>query len=583
MNYPVWAVPAPGLLVAAVGIVHVFISHFAVGGGIFLVLAETKARRETDAGWLGFVRALSRFFLLLTLVAGALTGVGIWITIGLVQPQAVSALVTTFVWAWAIEWTFFAVEIAATVVYYYGWDRLSPRTHLAVGWVYAASSWGSLAVISGILSFMLTSGGWPHSLRFADGFFNPTFLPTLALRTAIACGLAGLYALAAASFLADRDLRASVARFAAFRWVAPSALGVVLTLVWFLSAAASANVALGETIGASGSSAGAVLEGVFGASNLGQPVVRAAARVALAAALLLVLAALALAWLRPRRFTRLEAAALMLLGLAAMGGAEWVREGLRKPWLIDRYLFVNGVRVGGPGTDGGTDPFALDTIRERGVLAVAAWSGAPSRFRPGEPEFESLPIESRALLQAEAGEAIFRLECTVCHTQDGYLGIRRLVAGRSVTALEAVIAATARPVAADGTAGSWSDPQVRVASWRGRRMPPFAGNGAEKHALAVHLARLGGDARAGLEVSVPGGGARVFEQNCSPCHGADAAWPIRTRLRGRSVRELYDVIGRLPQVREEMPPFSGTDGERQALAGYLGELAAGSAAPERVR
>ena len=113
MNYPVWALPASGLLIAAVGIVHVFVSHFAVGGGVFLVLAETKARREQDAALLGFVRGLSRFFLLLTLVAGALTGVAIWLTIGLVQPQAVSALVTTFVWAWAIEWTFFAVEIAA--------------------------------------------------------------------------------------------------------------------------------------------------------------------------------------------------------------------------------------------------------------------------------------------------------------------------------------------------------------------------------------------------------------------------------------------------------------------------------------
>ena len=120
MNYPVWGLPAPGLLVAAVAILHVFISHFAVGGGLFLVLAEAKARRERDDALLGFVRALSRGFILLTLVLGALTGVGIWFTIALVQPQATSALVTTFVWAWAIEWTFFPTEIAPPMVYYYG-------------------------------------------------------------------------------------------------------------------------------------------------------------------------------------------------------------------------------------------------------------------------------------------------------------------------------------------------------------------------------------------------------------------------------------------------------------------------------
>ena len=93
------------------------------------------------------MRSLSRGFVLLTLVLGALTGVGIWLTIGLVQPRATSALVTTFVWAWATEWTFFAVEIAAAMVYSCGWDRLEPRTHVAVGWVYFVASWASLAVI----------------------------------------------------------------------------------------------------------------------------------------------------------------------------------------------------------------------------------------------------------------------------------------------------------------------------------------------------------------------------------------------------------------------------------------------------
>jgi len=48
MNYPVWYVPAfgGGLLIAMVAIVHVFVSHFAVGGGLYLVLAERKALRE---------------------------------------------------------------------------------------------------------------------------------------------------------------------------------------------------------------------------------------------------------------------------------------------------------------------------------------------------------------------------------------------------------------------------------------------------------------------------------------------------------------------------------------------------------
>jgi len=84
MNYPVWDVPASGLLIAVIAILHVFVSHFAVGGGLYLVLIERKARRGGDAPLLDYARHLSRFFILLTLVFGAISGVGIWFTIGLV-------------------------------------------------------------------------------------------------------------------------------------------------------------------------------------------------------------------------------------------------------------------------------------------------------------------------------------------------------------------------------------------------------------------------------------------------------------------------------------------------------------------
>ena len=75
---------------------------------------------------------------------GALTGVGIWFTIALVQPEGTSTLIHTFVRIWALEWVFFAVEIAAAFVYYYGWERLDRRTHLTVGWIYFGAAWISL-------------------------------------------------------------------------------------------------------------------------------------------------------------------------------------------------------------------------------------------------------------------------------------------------------------------------------------------------------------------------------------------------------------------------------------------------------
>jgi mono/diheme cytochrome c family protein len=251
----------------------------------------------------------------------------------------------------------------------------------------------------------------------------------------------------------------------------------------------------------------------------------------------------------------------MALGLLCLGSAEWVREGLRKPWVIDRHLFVNGVRVGRAGST--VDPFSLDSLSSRGVLSTARFARVPVEWRPGDPSFEGLPLERRAAVEADAGREVFRLECSACHTEAGHLGIRRLVAGRGMATITAVLDAMAVPRTPFGGPGAWSDPRVRVATWLGRRMPPFAGTAAEKHALAVHLARLGGDPRAGLEApALP-----------------DSEWPIGPRLHGRSAAELYDLVGRLPQVREEMPPFSGTPQEREAIARYLGDLGATSAVP----
>ena len=54
MNYPVWDVPhlGSGLVIALIAIFHIMIAHFAVGGGLFLPLAEAMALRRTAAiGW----------------------------------------------------------------------------------------------------------------------------------------------------------------------------------------------------------------------------------------------------------------------------------------------------------------------------------------------------------------------------------------------------------------------------------------------------------------------------------------------------------------------------------------------------
>jgi mono/diheme cytochrome c family protein len=443
------------------------------------------------------VRHLSAVFALLTLVLGAVTGVGIWFTIGLVHPQATSALIHIFVWAWATEWTFFAVEIAAAMVYYYGWDRLDAATHERVGWIYFGAAWLSLAVINGILTFMLTPGAWLATGSVWDGLLNPTYWPALFARTFAATGLAGLYVMLTAAGLADRDVKARVARCAA-KWILPMAVALPLAVVWFLWAAAHAGVEVLEVLGLRAASVSDIVAVLTSGSASGYPPAITAARTVIVASLATLLLTLAIAYWRPRAYGRFTAVLLLASALAAMGGGEWVREDLRKPYVIGRYMFVNGVRVAPDWTRAAAaadptvrdDRFELSALRREGVLKSALWTRLPAPAPGGDP-----------LQRVEAeGREVFRLSCTMCHTTDGYLAIRPLVAGRSQEAISSILA---RLTMSDG------QPPVAGAlrTWRGRRMPPFPGTDAEREAVAVYLATLGGSPPQ-LPASQKRGGAR---------------------------------------------------------------------------
>ena len=200
MNYPFWDIPylGSGWVIGIIAIFHVMISQFAVGGGLYLPLAERKALREGRADWLPELVGYSKFFLILTGVFGTVSGVGIWFAIGLTHPEATSTLIHNFVFGWAIEWVFFLVELTTAAVYYYTWNRIDEKLHLTVGWVYAGASVCTLIIINGILTFMLTPGdtwlavaGTGHEAsKFWNAFFNPTYWPSLLLRSCVCC-LAG--------------------------------------------------------------------------------------------------------------------------------------------------------------------------------------------------------------------------------------------------------------------------------------------------------------------------------------------------------------------------------------------------------
>jgi mono/diheme cytochrome c family protein len=379
-----------------------------------------------------------------------------------------------------------------------------------------------------------------------------------------------------AASLRDAALKARVVRLSAW-WVLAAAISVPMTLVWFLAAASSAGVPVAEIFGAAGSGIGALLTAVFGATTSGYPVAQRAAFWLVLVSIALV-AATVLAVSRGARLGRPLAALMLVLGLVAMGGGEFVREDLRKPYVIGHYMFVSGVRVPdqagviAPPADHvrtfGPDRFTIDALNQTGVLHASAW------VRP-VPDSMIAPAHY-AEKAAHQGRELFRSLCAACHTIDGYLAIRPLVRGKSVDAIDGMLQRLATPVDASGAAVAWNAPALQLRTWRSRRMPPFVGTPEERRLLAAHLALLGGATPAAVAAPDPAatGAASIgqthYDANCAACHAPDAMAPFDHD--GRNADALYEMIGRLPKVNEMMPAFEGTDAERRALAEYLASL-----------
>ena len=378
MNYPLWQIGFPGgLLIALVAVVHVFISHFAVGGGAYLVLLESKANRNHDAGLLAYVRKHSKFFALLTLVLGAVTGVGIWFTIGLVSPEATSSLIHTFVWGWAIEWVFFFVEIASILIYAYGWDRLDRASHMAVGWVYFVAAWASLFIINGIITYMLTPGRWLQTHAFWSGFFNPTYWPSLVLRSGMAIVLAGMFGLVTGLRIAS-PTRERVLRYAGY-WILVGTLCLILPARWYFADLPPEAKAYFAVI---------------------LPAMRNMVYLGIAAAALSFVLAGIFAVAKPGWMRAPVVALILLCGFVVMGAGEYTREVARKPFAIGSYIYSNDLRVAemaSPGT--------------AGFAASAKW------------------IEPDPSNQVAQGRQMFAMQCGICHSVDGYRAMMPRVHG----------------------------------------------------------------------------------------------------------------------------------------------------------
>lgn len=459
MNYPIWHIPDIGgaWLIGIIACIHIFISHFAVGGGIFFAVTEQIAKNNNDSRLYDYLKDHSKFFLLLTTVAGAVTGVAIWWAISLVNPDGTHTLIQNYTLGWATEYLFFVAELATIFVYYYTWDKISKEQHLVLARFYAIFSVLTLVIINGILTFMLTPGGWLESEYWGHGFFNPTYWPSLILRLLVMVALAGMYALVTSAMLPkdsekDLDFRTYMLRYSS-KWFLPIFFLGPLVGYWFY-----ANIPA------------PVVESIFAgiqSSGVGNFSIMARALY-----LSLILSGTILVfvfvgpYLNPRGFSVYNALLFLACGLLVTSIGEWSREMLRKPYVIYNYIYSNGILKKD-----------VARLQEEGFLVNSKWAAKDVKLfiaNDGKLSPELLADSEDMLLRA--GETIFRQQCMSCHTMNGYRSIKRLIGERNEAAISGFLTML-RETDAE------KNPYLGI-------MPPLATNQMETKALSKYLASL---------------------------------------------------------------------------------------------
>jgi hypothetical protein len=368
-----------GLVVGGMGIFHVFLAQFAIGGGMLMCYFQWLASTGRCRLAREFLDSYFLFLVLISFVLGALTGVGMWFTTIQISARTIGLMIDEFHWIWAIEWTFFCLEIVAGYAFYRYGRRLPDRTRMRLLVLYSLAAWSSLFWINGILSWQLTPGRWQPGHVWA-GFFNPSFWPSLIFRTIVAMTLASLVACVVVNTRTrwSREERTELINFSA-RFLSPMVLMPLLGIwyfavipeqsrSWVMGGSAAMTLFASVTVGAS------LLIGLYG-----------------------------LIGLIGKKLYISGATATLLLALAfgATAGGEFVREGVRKPYTVRNTLYSNSIT--------GEE---IEHLRQVGSV-----TGDPYPIRePGDYSSEQLHL----------GAKVFRFQCSVCHTIDGANGLKHL-------------------------------------------------------------------------------------------------------------------------------------------------------------
>lgn len=381
-QFPLFYFPEYGSawMMGMTGTIHILASHTSVGAAMLFAFLAYKAYKEDRSDLYPYMKKYGMFLLIFSYVIGSITGPGIWYTATAASPRGISALIHNFVWVWATEWVFFVYEVIGVFVLVYFIDKIDKKTHLKLTFSFALASVGTLALIIGIISFMM----WPGTQAYyttgsaSDAFFGTNTFPHMFLRIGFMIMLSGVIGMVISSAMKKTNLELAKELTKKMGYI--SMLGgflVIFFFMWYMgtlpdNAHAVFNITKAEVI-----QNRIILTAVFSLYFL-------------------------IAIFKPQFIsTPLAGVMVLVILIGGIWPGEKLRESMRKPYVAGQYIYSN--QIISRDVPGKNIKSELPIIAQKGLLQV----------NPFVPENLKVITEENKL---EAGKLLTRMACSNCHS-----------------------------------------------------------------------------------------------------------------------------------------------------------------------
>src|SRR5437764_4767316 len=125
---------------------HIVFAEIGIAMPLLMVLAEWRWRRTNDAVYLDLAKRWAKGSAILFAV-GAVSGTVLSFELGLLWPRFMELAGPVIGIPFSLEGFAFFTEAIFLGVYLYGWDRISPRAHIAAGLIVAVSGAASAVFV----------------------------------------------------------------------------------------------------------------------------------------------------------------------------------------------------------------------------------------------------------------------------------------------------------------------------------------------------------------------------------------------------------------------------------------------------